>query len=145
MLLKKTKNFGLRPGTCGGICPFGWSSRREHFTEKSRSHKLEIWNIIELGWLDIHCVQTLRATKTGFGVISEQGVEAIHKVVNNITNIIIYGWHRICLAFALNRVIAFYFVHTFLLILYVITGYLKCCLIYSAFISHVITGPTTLS
>ena len=41
--------------------------------------------------------------------------------------------------------IAFYFVHTFLLILYVTTGYLKCCLIYSAFISHVITWPTTLS
>ena len=28
----------------------------------------------KLHWLDIHCVQTLRATKTGFGVISEQGV-----------------------------------------------------------------------
>ena len=38
----------------------------------------------KLHWLDIHCVQTLRATKTGFGVISEQGVEAIHKVVNNV-------------------------------------------------------------
>ena len=60
----------------------------------------------KLHWLDIHCVQTLRATKTGFGVISEQGVEAIHKGVNNvnITNIIIYGWYRICLAFALIRI-----------------------------------------
>ena len=86
----------------------------------------------KLHWLDIHCVQTLSATKTGFGVISEQGVEAIHKVVNfiTITNVIIQVT-RICLAFALIRVIAFYFVRTFLLILYVTTGYLKCCLIYS--------------
>ena len=38
----------------------------------------------KLHWLDTHCVQTLRANKTGFGVISEQGVEAIHKVVNNV-------------------------------------------------------------
>ena len=38
----------------------------------------------KLHHLETHCVYTLRKIKTGFGVISEQGVEALHRVIKNI-------------------------------------------------------------
>ena len=34
--------------------------------------------------LETHCVYTLLKIKTGFGVISEQGVECLHRIIKNI-------------------------------------------------------------